>query len=195
MQSDRVDDWRDEEPGRIPYQVRRGPLALLEHQSVLGLLRRLREPADVRRSRSRNLYAWTGDRSACERHWDTARRILDWARDYGDSDGDGYLEYQTRSTKGTKNQGWKDSGDAIIYDDGRPVPPPIATCELQGYWYAAQQLMGVLSLVHGRARGRRGPTAQRAADLKERFNRDWWLDEERVRRAGAGSGQAAGPRA
>ena len=93
--------------------------------------------------------------SAFDAHWDTARRILDWAREYGDADRDGYLEYLTRSSKGTKNQGWKDSGDAIVYDDGSPVPAPIATCELQGYWYAAQQLMGVLSLDRWDARRRR----------------------------------------
>ena len=66
-----------------------------------------------------NLYAWTGDKSRLRAHWDTARRILEWARERGDLDGDGYLEYLTRSHQGTKNQGWKDSGDAIIYDDGR----------------------------------------------------------------------------
>ena len=71
-----------------------------------------------------NLYAWVGDTQLIRRHWDTARRILDWARQYGDRDGDGYLEYLTRSADGTKNQGWKDSGDAIIYDDGTPVPAP-----------------------------------------------------------------------
>ncbi len=99
-----------------------------------------------------HLYAWTGEKTRLARHWDTARRILDWARAYGDADGDGYLEYRTKSTKGTKNQGWKDSGNAILYQDGSPVPPPIATCELQGYWFAAQQLMAVLSWIMGERR-------------------------------------------
>jgi glycogen debranching enzyme len=124
-----------------------------------------------------NLWAWTGDRRRLERHWDTARRILDWARDYGDMDGDGYLEYQTRSSKGAKNQGWKDSGDAIVYDDGTPVPAPIATCELQGYWYIAQELMALLSWVLGRSADAAAHRASAAA-LKDRFNRDWWIDDE-----------------
>ena len=95
----------------------------------------------------------------------------------GDADGDGYLEYRTKSTKGTKNQGWKDSGNAILYQDGSPVPPPIATCELQGYWFAAQQLMAVLSWIMGE---RSTATAhwRAAAELKVRFNRDWWVEEE-----------------
>src|SRR5437867_3681658 len=92
-------------------------------------------------------------------------------------DGDGYLEYQTRSSKGTKNQGWKDSGDAIVYDDGTPVPSPIATCEIQGYWYAAQQLMRALSWMSG-ARTDAAAHGSSAVALKDRFNRDWWMEEE-----------------
>jgi len=108
---------------------------------------------------------------------DTARRILDWARTDGDKDRDGYLEYHTRSSKGTKNQGWKDSGDAIIYEDGRPVPPPLGTCELQGYWFAAEQLMAVMSWVLG-ARGDARAYWRSAMALKRRFNRDWWIDDQ-----------------
>ena len=127
--------------------------------------------------RSLRSYAWTGERACLERHWDTVRRILDWAREYGDKDRDGYLEYQTRSIRGTKNQGWKDSGDAIVYDDGTPVPSPIATCELQGYWFAAQQLAAVLSWVMGAKEDAKAHWAS-ATELKERFNRDWWTGDE-----------------
>ena len=176
MQSDRVDDWHDEEPGRIPYQVRRGPLARLNLNPYSGYYADFASPLAYVISLA-NLYAWTGDEGCVRRHWDTARRILDWARDYGDPDRDGYLEYRTRSSKGTKNQGWKDSGDAIVYDDGRPVPAPIATCEIQGYWYAAQQLMGVLCWLTG-ARGDARAWFTAAADLKARFNRDWWMAGE-----------------
>ncbi|MGH9372762.1 MAG: hypothetical protein ACRD15_14645 [Vicinamibacterales bacterium] len=144
LQTDRVDDWRDEEPGRIPYQVRTGPLARLDVNPYAAYYADYASPLMFVISLA-NLYAWTGDRRRLEKHWDAARRILDWARGYGDADRDEYLEYRTRSTKGAKNQGLKDSGDAIVYDDGSAVPPPIATCELQGYWYAAQELMSLLS--------------------------------------------------
>jgi len=134
MQSNRFDEWRDEEPGRVPYQMRTGPLAVLNKNPYSAYYADFASPLMFVISLA-NLYAWVGDAQVIRRHWDTARRILDWARHYGDRDGDGYLEYLTRSKDGTKNQGWKDSGDAIIYDDGSPVPSPIATCELQGYWY------------------------------------------------------------
>lgn len=173
-QSARIDDWHDEEPGRIPYQMRRGPLAILDVNPYSAYYADYASPLMFVISLA-NLFAWTGDRQRLRRHWDAARRILDWAREYGDMDGDGYLEYQTRSSKGTKNQGWKDSGDAVIYADGSPVPTPTATCELQGYWYAAQQLMGILSGFEGRSADARA-YLEAASDLKARFNRDWWHD-------------------
>ena len=176
LQSDRVFDWRDEEPGRIPYQVRAGPLARLDVNPYSAYYADFASPLMYVISLA-NLYAWTGEREDVERHWQTARRILEWAHTRGDRDGDGYLEYLTQSPVGTKNQGWKDSGDAIVYEDGRPVPAPIATCEIQGYWYAAQQLMALLAWVRGeRARARELWRAAR--DLKRRFNRDFWDPEE-----------------
>ncbi len=177
LQSDRDFAWRDEEPGRIPYQVRSGPLARLEINPYSAYYADFASPLMYVIALA-NLYAWTGARADVERHWETACRILEWASTYGDRDGDGYLEYLTRSPAGTKNQGWKDSGDAIVYEDGRPVPAPIATCELQGYWYAAQQLTAVLAWVLGeRRRARELWRAARA--LKQRFNRDFWDPEER----------------
>jgi glycogen debranching enzyme len=176
MQSHRFDQWHDEEPGRIPYQMRTGPLAVLNENPYSAYYADYASPLMFVISLA-NLYAWVGDTQVIRRHWDTARRILEWAQRYGDRDGDGYLEYQSRSPMSTKNQGWKDSGDAIIYDDGSAVPSPIATCELQGYWYTAQHLMGVMAWMLGdRAAAR--DFWQSAGDLKARFNRDWWVKEE-----------------
>ena len=176
LQGDRVDEWRDEEPGRIPYQTRRGPLALLDINPYSRYYADYAGPLMYVIALA-HLYSWTGDAALVRRHWDTVRRILDWARTDGDRDGDGYLEYQTRSSKGTKNQGWKDSGDAIVYEDGSPVPSPLGTCELQGYWFAAQQLAAVMSFALG-ARGDAVAHWRSAAALKKRFNRDWWIDDE-----------------
>ncbi|MGH7529764.1 MAG: glycogen debranching N-terminal domain-containing protein [Gemmatimonadales bacterium] len=173
LQGRTYDLWRDEQPGRIIQQVRQGPLARLHRTPhgryygdfasplmfVIGLA---------------HLYAWDGRRATLARHWDTARRIMEWAATDGDPDRDGYLEYLTRSPDGAKHQGWKDSGDAVVYEDGRPVPTPVGTCELQGYWFVAQQLMAVLSWITG-AREDARAFWRSAAELKERFNRDWWI--------------------
>ncbi len=176
LQSDRVLDWSDEEPGRIPYQVRAGPLARLGVNPYAAYYADFASPLMFVISLAHR-HAWSGDTAFVRRHWDTARRILDWARTYGDRDGDGYLEYVTRSPKGTKNQGWKDSGNAILYEDGRPVPAPLGTCDLQGYWFAAQQMAAGLSWVLGAHDDARAHWSAAEA-LKARFNRDWWMEDE-----------------
>ena len=140
MQSNRFDDWRDEEPGRIPYQMRRGPLAVLDLNPYSAYYADFASPLMFVISLA-NLYAWTGDAEASRRHWDTSRRILDWARDYGDRDGDGYLEYHTRSRRAPRTRGGRTAVTPSSTTTAVAVPAPIATCEMQGYWYAAQQLM------------------------------------------------------
>jgi len=105
-----------------------------------------------------------------------ADRALAWMRDYGDSDGDGYLEYQTTSEHGLVNQGWKDSGDGIRYHDGRIAKAPLALCEVQGYAYAAYRARAAIATRLGRADEETEYTKM-ADGLKERFNRDFWLTE------------------
>lgn len=177
LQSDRVLDWRDEEPGRIPYQVRTGPLARLGKNPYSAYYADFASPLMYVIALG-NLWAWSGDRELVRRHLPTAKRVLEWARSYGDRDGDGYLEYLTKSSMGTKNQGWKDSGDAIVDERGEPVAPPIAPCEIQGYWYAAQQLMALLSWVMGERREARA-WWRSARELRKRFDRDFWDSRER----------------
>jgi glycogen debranching enzyme len=177
LQGTVVDPERDEEPGRIIHSLRRGPLARLGLNPFDRYYADFASPFMFVISLAQ-LYAWSGDDGLVRRHWDAARRVLDWARDYGDRDGDGYLEYCTHAKDGPKNQGWKDSGDGVVYEDGRQVPSPIATCEVQGYWFAAQQLAAVLCGVVGGMEDAKAHW-QSAMELKERFNRDWWMPEER----------------
>lgn len=103
-----------------------------------------------------------------------ADRALDWMRDYGDRDGDGYLEYCTTSERGLVNQGWKDSGDGIRYHDGRVAIAPLALCEVQGYAYAAYRARAAIAARLGRP-DEETKYSRMAEDLKERFNRDFWL--------------------
>ncbi len=176
LQGTTVDDWRDEQPGRIVQQVRTGPLARLGINPFARYYGDYASPLMFVISLAQ-LYAWTGDKSLLSKHWDAARRVLDWAREYGDMDGDGYLEYKTCSPQGPENQGWKDSGNAVLHTDGRAVQDPTGTCELQGYWFAAQQIFAVLC---GAMDQRSDAEAywKSAMALKARFNRDWWMEDE-----------------
>ncbi|MDN4612993.1 glycogen debranching N-terminal domain-containing protein [Leifsonia sp. F6_8S_P_1B] len=100
---------------------------------------------------------------------------LAWMRDYGDSDGDGFLEYVDTTGHGLANQGWKDSGDSIQWNDGSLADGPIALCEVQGYAYEAA--MGGAALLE--AFGRPGADEWRAwaEALKARFAESFWIDD------------------
>ncbi|WP_406315601.1 amylo-alpha-1,6-glucosidase [Streptosporangium sp. NBC_01639] len=104
-------------------------------------------------------------------HLDAA---LGWLGEHGDPDGDGFLEYVDTSGRGLANQGWKDSGDAVRFHDGRQAEPPIALVEVQGYAYqAARQAADLLE-----AFGRPGAARWRdhAGVLAERFRARFWVD-------------------
>jgi glycogen debranching enzyme len=176
MQTVRDCAWTDEEPGRIPFQVRRGPLARLGENPFRAHYADFASPLMYVISMA-EVFAWRGDERSLRAHLDTARRILDWARERGDRDGDGYLEYLTRSPMGPKNQAWKDSGRAIVDARGEVVPAPIAACEVQGYWFLAQELFALLLWTLGEREDARVYWASATA-LKERFDRDFWMEDE-----------------
>jgi glycogen debranching enzyme len=139
-QADERDDYRDAEPGKIHHELRRGELAhfkLIPHTPYYGTA----DATPLYLITLHTLWTCTGERALLERHLATAERCLAWIDSYGDRDGDGFQEYQTRSSAGYENQGWKDSGDAVMNVDGSLVKGPKALCELQGYVYDAWSRM------------------------------------------------------
>jgi glycogen debranching enzyme len=166
------DDYRDAEPGKIMHELRTGELAhfrLIPHTPYYGT-------ADATPLYLIVLHtAWrcTGDRDLIDRHLATAERCLAWIDEYGDRDGDGFQEYQTRSKDGYENQGWKDSGDALVYLDGSLVKGPKALCELQGYVYDAWVRMAEIFEEIGNP-ARAAELRRKAAKLFERFNEAFW---------------------
>ena len=175
LQATEDDPYRDAEPGKIFHELRYGELAhfkLIPHTPYYGT-------ADATPLYLLTLHAvWraTGDPQLLDRHLGTAEACLTWIDHYGDRDGDGFQEYQTRSPVGYENMGWKDSGDAVVYPDGSLVKGPKALCELQGYVYAAWLGMAEVFDALGRAE-RAAELRTKAARLFERFNAEFW-DEE-----------------
>jgi glycogen debranching enzyme len=177
-QGTRIDRETEEEPGRILNREEPMPTARL------GIVPFRRFYADFASPFMfiiglGQLFAWTGDKKTLRRFWPTALRVLEWARRYGDADGDGYLEYAKHSKQGPKHQGWKDSENAVVDSEGRQIEPPIAPAEIQGYWYAALQFMAILSLFM-RERRNAKRLWNEAVQLKERFNRDFWMEDQGV---------------
>jgi glycogen debranching enzyme len=120
---------------------------------------------------------WTDDVALVRELWPAARAALRWMREYGDRDGDGYLEYERRSQIGLANQGWKDSEDSVSDAEGRLAEPPIALVEVQGYAYAAFLGGAALARLVGDD-GDADELTWQAVELRHRFNRDFWLEEE-----------------
>ncbi len=133
-------DWRDEQPGKILHEVRRGELAragLIPHSRYYGSVDSTPWFVIVYAQYLR----WTGDVDFARKLLPAAQAALSWIDRYGDLDGDGFVEYLCRSPRGIRNQGWKDSHDAIVHEDGRLAEPPIALSEVQGYVYLAKTRM------------------------------------------------------
>jgi glycogen debranching enzyme len=176
LQGSRTDPATEEEPGKILHEMRFGmqeslwlggssvyygsidatPLFVM----LLGELRR-----------------WGLERRVVDELLPHADRALDWIVNYGDRDGDGFVEYARFTELGLANQGWKDSFDGVTFDDGTLAEPPIALAEVQGYVYAAFIAKSHFCTERDDPGGA-AFWAQKAADLKEEFNRAFWIPEK-----------------
>ncbi len=175
LQARKRDDYRDAEPGKILHEMRRGELAhfkLIPHTPYYGT-------ADATILYLMVLHkAWrcTGDLDMVKDFLPVAERCLTWIDKYGDRDGDGFQEYQTRSPAGMENMGWKDSGESMVYTDGSLVKGPKALCELQGYVYDAWQRMAYVYDALGKPR-RAATLRAKAKALFNQFNEVFWDDK------------------
>jgi glycogen debranching enzyme len=175
LQATGTDDWRDAQPGKMPHEIRSGELAhfgKVPHTPYYGSA----DATPLFLIALHETWLWMGDRALLEQHRDTAERCLEWIDSYGDLDGDGFQEYLGRSTQGLENQGWKDSGDAVIDPAGTKATPPIALCELQGYVYDAKRRMADVFEALGEDE-RASALRQQAEDLQQRFEAAFWLEE------------------
>jgi glycogen debranching enzyme len=176
LQAREVDDWRDAQPGKILHEIRRGELAQLHeipHTPYYGTI----EATILWIITLAEAYRWNADTTMLQDCEVALEQALNWIDQYGDFDGDGFVEYVTRSKDGLRNQGWKDSGDSIVYPDGSQVDPPIALCEVQGYVYEAWKRAADIYDIWGKSE-RAQALRQKADELYQRFNDRFWMEEE-----------------
>ncbi|MFP8904964.1 glycogen debranching N-terminal domain-containing protein [Streptomyces atacamensis] len=180
----RIDDWRDEEPGAMIHQMGDAPASALGQNPFTRYYGDYATPVDYVAMLGQ-YYAWTGDRDTALELLPAARRALTWLDRYGDLDRDGLLEYRRRSPKGVRHQGWKDAPNAIVDADGTQQTDPVATCELQGYWYAAlRNIAPLLATAGDRLHARR--LLARAARLRQCVNQRLWLEDDGIYALGLG---------
>ena len=174
-QGTRVDDFRDEDPGRILHEMRYGELTAFEerpHSPYYGSA----DATPLFVVLLDEYERWSGDRRLVHELEYEARAALNWIDEYADLMGNGYISYQRRNKKtGLENQCWKDSWDSISYRDGRLAGFPRATCELQGYAYDAKMRAARLAREVWKDAEFASQLEKQAAELKRRFNRDFWI--------------------
>ncbi len=174
-QGTKDDPWRDEQAGRMLHEMHTGPLSAL-NVNPHGLSYGSMTTSGLYGFIVAELWHWTGDKDLVSRFLDPALAALEWMDRSGDLDGDGLYEYKTRSADGVRNQGWKDSSDAIVHDDGRIAEPPIATCEEQGFAYISKlHLSETLWWLGRKDEARR--LFHEAGELKKRFNAAFWMED------------------
>lgn len=166
---------QDAEPGKILHEARRGELAALDEipfRRYYGTV----DATPLFVGLAGAYYDRTGDLDFIRSIWPNILRALHWIDHYGDSDGDGFVEYARHSETGLEQQGWKDSNDSIFHADGQLANAPIALCEVQAYVYEAKLRAAHLAELLG------DPTLatqlKEAAELlKKNFNEAFWCEE------------------
>lgn len=176
LQGKEENPWRDEQPGKILHEIRRGELANLgeiPHTPYYGSV----DSTPLFLLTMSEYYKWTGDIEFIKAREENLRAGLKWMDRYGDLDGDGFIEYLRQSKRGLINQGWKDSYNAVAHANGELASGPIALVEVQAYAYYAKKRLSQLFADLGDKR-LSAKLAREAQALKVLFNERFWMEDE-----------------
>jgi glycogen debranching enzyme len=174
-QAEEVDEEREAEPGKILHELRHGEMANLKEIPFARYYGTV-DATPLFIMLAGEYYRRAGDKDLIEQIWPNIQAALRWIDEYGDADGDGFVEYSAHGNRGLIQQGWKDSNDSVFHADGSLAEPPIALCEVQGYVYAAKMAAAYL----GRALGDEAKSAElekQAALLQEKFDEAFWCED------------------
>jgi glycogen debranching enzyme len=175
LQGVRVDDLTEEQPGKILHEMRRG-LTTVADMPVGSIYYGSIDSTPLFVVLLGELYRWGAPAEVVAQLLPHADRALTWVEEFGDRDGDGFVEYQRTTDRGLANQGWKDSFDGVSFAGGSLAEAPIALCEVQGYVYAAYLARAEIARHLGDGRVAHNYETK-ASRLKEAFNEQFWLEE------------------
>jgi glycogen debranching enzyme len=169
-----VDAKSDAEPGKILHETRHGEMANTG-EVPFGLYYGSVDATPLFVLLAGRYFERTGDTGTMRAIWPNIEAALAWIDTYGDADGDGFVEYQRKSANGLGNQGWKDSNDSIMHEDGSLAQGPIALVEVQGYVYAAKRAAATIASALGEDGAER--LEDEAEKLRSRFEDKFWCEE------------------
>jgi glycogen debranching enzyme len=172
-QGTKVDDWRDEQPGKILHELRVDELANLDEVPQTPYYGSV-DSTPLFLVLLGVYSSWVGSLDLFHHLRENVCAALDWIEGYGDSDGDGFIDYAPRSASGSRNQGWKDAANGIVLEDGHLAETPIALPEVQGDVYFAWQMMGDLFERDGET-DYAEQLRSRARQLRRSFNEQFWI--------------------
>lgn len=174
-QSTETDPERESEPGKILHEHRTGEMAALG-EVPFGRYYGSVDSTPLFVALAGEYLAATADLEFVEAIWPNVSAALDWIDQYGDLDGDGFVEYRGSAGRGLVQQGWKDSHDSVFHADGNIASDPIALCEVQGYVYWAKRRAAEMAAALGES-DRADVLAKQAERLREEFDHAFWSEQ------------------
>jgi glycogen debranching enzyme len=173
LQATEDDPSTDAEPGKIVHEVRSGKCAQKWFARYYGTL----DATPLYLILLSEVWRWTDDTALLARLKGPALAALRWIDEYGDLDGDGFVEFHRRNERGLEVQSWKDSGDSQRFSDGRIARSPIAPCEVQGYVYDAKRRMADMAREVWRDSALASRLLREAEELRTRFDEAFWVEK------------------
>jgi len=177
-QGEKIDIEKEEEPGKIFHELRTGELANIKkipHTPYYGTV----DATPLFIILAGEYYKWTQDIKFIQEIMPNLEAALNWIDNYGDKDNDLYVEFDSKTEDYTVNQGWKDSVDSSMYSNANIAEAPIALAEVQAYVYKAKLTMADFYEVF-EDKNTANQLIKEAEELKERFNKDFWIKEKEI---------------